>query len=397
MFVSPNLRYLRDSAARIPLAYVSMTVRYFLVGVVLLGAWWTSGLFFGEVVVVEIVRVPDGGRMPRAVIDEADTVHLVYFEGVMSGGELLYVTRDIGDSEWTEPTWVNSEPRSVVGVGPIDGGQLTLDANARLHIVWFQTNPTRVFYTRSTDDRHGFEPQRTLWSEEDGSFEASPTVTTDDKGNVFVFWHAGGAEDADRAVHMMMSHDGGNNFGAVRRVSKDGEGACGCCNMAAFADSAGTVYVSYRGAGENVRRGQRLLTSGDAGHTLADESIHGWQIGACPVTTTTLSEGPSGVRVAWETDGQVYFAPADRLDNVVSPEGEIRFRRKNPVVAVNTKGDTLLAWGDGPGLRAGGALHWQLFDANGQPIQERGDEATVPSGSAPTAVVRADDSFLLLF
>ena len=166
MFVSPNLRSLRDSAARIPLAYVSMTVRYFLLGVVFLGAWWTAGLFFGEVA-VEIVRVPDGGRMPRAVIDEADTVHLVYFEGVMSGGELLYVTRAPGDSEWTEPTWVNSEPRSVVGVGPIDGGQLTLDANARLHIVCFQTNPTRVFYTRSTDDRRGFEPQRTLWSEED--------------------------------------------------------------------------------------------------------------------------------------------------------------------------------------------------------------------------------------
>ena len=139
------------------------------------------------------------------------------------------------------------------------------------------------------------------------------------------------------------------------------------------------------------------MTSGDEGNTLVDESIHGWQIGACPVTTTTLSEGPSGVRVAWETAGQVYFDPTDHLDNVVSPEGEIRFRRKNPVVAVNTKGDTLLAWGDGPGLRAGGTLHWQLFDANGQPIKEHGNEVTVPSGSAPTAVVRADDSFLLLF
>ena len=155
--------------------------------------------------------------------------------------------------------------------------------------------------------------------------------------------------------------------------------------------------MSYRSAGENVRRGQRLLTSADAGRTFEDRPIQAWEIGACPVTTTTLSRAPDGVRVAWETDGQVYFAPVARLDAPAAPEGEARFRRKNPVVAVNGRGDTLLAWGDGPGLRAGGTLHWRLFDAGGRPTGRRGDAATVPSGSAPAAVVRPDDSFLLLF
>ena len=361
-----------------------------------LGAAWLANSFLGGPE-VEIARIPEGGRMPRAVVEPAGTVHVIYFDGVMSGGDLLHVSRAAGGTAWTAPLRVNSNRRSAVGVGPIDGGQVALDGDGRLHVAWFQTNPTRIFYTRREPGAAAFEPQRTLWQEQDGSFEASPTVAAGDDGGVYVFWHAGGREDADRAVHMTASHDGGDTFGPARRVSQDGEGACGCCNMAALAGGSGAVHVSYRSARENVRRDQRLLVSGDAGRTFEDRPIDEWEIGACPVTTTTLSAAPDAARVAWETDGRVYYAPVDRLDAPVEPEGSARFRRKNPVVAVNARGDTLLAWGDGPGLRAGGTLHWRLFDAGGRPIGEQGDDTTVPSGSAPTAIVKPDDSFLLLF
>ena len=367
-----------------------------LTAAVLLGAGWLAVTFRGGPE-VEVARIPEGGRMPRAVIDAAGVVHVVYFEGVMSGGDLLHVSRRPGESGWTEPVRVNSERRSAVGMGPMDGGQVALDGDGRLHAAWFQTNPTRIFYARSAPHGATFEPQRTLWQEEDGSFEASPAVAAAADGGVYVFWHAGGREDADRAVHMTASHDGGDTFGPVRRVSQAGEGACGCCNMAALAGGSGEVHVSYRSARENIGRDQRLLVSTDAGATFEDRPIDEWEIGACPVTTTTLSAAPGAARVAWETDGHVYYAPVDRLAEPVEPDGSARFRRKNPVVAVNSRGDTLLAWGDAPGLRAGGTLHWRLFDAGGRPLGEQGDDTTVPSGSAPTAIVKPDDSFLLIF
>lgn len=377
-----------------------MTRRFFtlllMTGAAVLALGWTLTVTWNGVS-VEVVRIPDGGRMPRAVIDDRDIVRVVYFDGVMSGGDLLYVTRGPGATTWSVPTRVNTEPRSAVGVGPIDGGQVALDPAGTLHVVWFQTNPTRIFYARSTDREGQFEAQRTLWTDDDGSFEASPTVATDTRGNVYVFWHAGGTDDAHRAVHRVVSRDAGQTFGSIDRISLEGEGACGCCNMASIADSTESVHVSYRSAGDNIRRGQRLLISGDAGRSFVDRPIDEWEIGACPVTTTTLGDGPDGIRVAWENDGQVYYAPADQLDAVVVPEGEVRFRRKNPVVAVNSRGDTLLAWGDAPGLRSGGTLHWQVFDTAGRPTGYAGDDTTVPSGSAPTAVVRSDDSFLLLF
>lgn len=347
---------------------------------------------------VMTLRIPAGGRMPRAVVDAEGTVHVVYVRGSMSSANLFYAKRGSGDSAWSQPERVNSQQFSVYGTGPVDGGQLAMGPDSRLHVVWFQTDPVRFFYARSTLDGSGFEPQRDLLPHEEGGVEAGPTVATDEAGNVFVFWHAGAVEDAHRAVYLTVSRDGGTTFEPARRVSAEAEGACGCCSLAATSDSTGAIYVSYRGAGDNVRRGQRLLTSTDHGRTFADQLIHPWELGACPVSTTSLFRGPDRITVAWETEGQVYFADVDQLFDAIVPAGSARYRRKNPVLAVNPRGDTLLAWGDGRGLRSGGTLHWQVFGADGRPTREAaGGTEMIPSGSIPAVVARSDGSFLVIF
>ena len=81
-----------------------------------------------------------------------------------------------------------------------------------------------------------------------------------------------------------------------------------------------------------------------------------------------------------------------------SPEREGRFRDKNPAIATNGDGRTLLAWGDAPGYRAGGTLQWQLFRPDGSPLPQTGPGTeTIPSGSGPAVVVRPDDSFLVIY
>lgn len=82
----------------------------------------------------------------------------------------------------------------------------------------------------------------------------------------------------------------------------------------------------------------------------------------------------------------------------VSPPGVAKIRRKNPAVAVNRRGETLIAWGDGQGFRTGGTLHWQVFDGDGQPSAEQGPGTnTIPDGSVPVALGRADGTFLVIF
>ena len=370
--------------------------RALVVAAVLVVGLVSAAIWTGESVVT--LRVPEGGSMPQAVIDAERTVHLVFFQGTMSSGNLLYVKRARTESEWPRPQRVNSQPHSVTGVGPVDAGQIALGQGNRLHVVWFHSDPLRIFYTRTDQDGTAFEPQRTLGTEDEQGVEAGPTVAADRAGNVFVFWHAGAVEDARRAVYMTVSHDDGASFNPIRRVSPEAEGACACCSLDAVTDGAGTVHVAYRGAGDNVRRGLRLLTSSDDGNTFSDQLIHPWHLGACPVSTTTMVQGPTGIKVAWETEGQVYLTDVDRLDTIVSPAGTGRYRRKNPSVAVNHRGETLLAWGDGPGFRSGGTLHWQVFDGRGRPSREQASgTATIPSGSVPTAVARADGTFLVIF
>ena len=262
----------------------------------------------------------------------------------------------------------------MTGIGPIDGGQLALGKDNLVHVAWFQIAPIEFFYTRMNEEGTGFEPQFGVAA--GSGVEAGPSLAADRAGNMFLFWHAGAEKDARRSVYLTVLHNDGTTFGPVRPVSRDAEGACNCCGLRALSDNAGTVFLSYRGAGDDVRRGQRLLTSRDAGLTFSDELIQPWEVGACPVSTTSLSSGSSGTTVAWETQGQVYFAPVGDLKMSVSPPGVAKIRRKNPAVAVNRRGETLIAWGDGPGFRTGGTLHWQVFDGDGQPSAEQGPGPT---------------------
>ncbi|MCY3844658.1 MAG: sialidase family protein, partial [Acidobacteria bacterium] len=294
--------------------------------------------------------------------------------------------------------YVNSQAETAVGIGPIDGGQVALGADGRLHVVWFKLGRTDFLYTRTNDAGTGFERQFTLAGGE--GVEAGPTVAADREGGVYVFWHTGEPPDAERAVWMTVSHDNGRTFEPARPISAAVEGACDCCGLRALTEEPGVVHVSYRGAGENVRRGQRLLTSRDAGATFEDVGIDDWRINACPISTTSLAAGPDGAAVAWENAGQVFLSPVDRLDKLeeaLSPDGSAEWRRKNPAVAVNAHGETLLAWGDGPGWQSGGTFHWQLYDAAGRPTDDRGTGPEIPEGSVAAVVAEPDGGFLVLF
>ena len=228
---------------------------------------------------VSLLRLPEGGRLPRAVVDDSGTVHVVYFQGEPRAGDLLHVSRAAGASEWSAPRYVNSEPGTVVGIGPIDGGQIALGQDGRLHVVWFKLGRTEYLYTRTDDAGTGFEPQFAIAAGE--GVEAGPSIAADREGNLYVFWHTGAPPDAERSVYMTVSHDDGRTFSAARPVSGEAEGACDCCGLQAMTDQEGAVYVSYRGAGENVRRGQRLLTSLDHGASFTEDLFASLEIIAC--------------------------------------------------------------------------------------------------------------------
>ena len=119
------------------------------------------------------------------------------------------------------------------------------------------------------------------------------------------------------------------------------------------------------------------------------------------MSSETFVEGPKGVLAAWETSGQVFFGRIDSaglaVPNPIAAPGDGR-DRKHPSIAANERGETLLAWTEGTGWQRGGALAWQMYDADGRPSSRPGRIPDgIPTWGLPTAVSRPDGSFLIIY
>src|SRR5437762_10013328 len=85
------------------------------------------GLTAGEPIkAVHLIRTPDGGIQPQAVVDPHGTVHLVYLKGDPGGCDVFYVCRRRGQASFSQPIRVNSQPGSAIAIGPVRGAQLAV-------------------------------------------------------------------------------------------------------------------------------------------------------------------------------------------------------------------------------------------------------------------------------
>src|SRR5437016_1650781 len=75
---------------------------------------------------VTILKTPDEGIQPQAVMDAKGVLHLLYFKGDPAGGDLYYVRRISDKQHFADPIRVNSQPGSATAVGTIRGGQLAV-------------------------------------------------------------------------------------------------------------------------------------------------------------------------------------------------------------------------------------------------------------------------------
>src|SRR5215211_5679970 len=164
---------------------------------------------------VHVIQTPEEGVQPQAVVDERGVIHLIFFKGEPSGGDLFYVklTASGGALKPSAPTVrVNSVAGSALATGTVRGAQIALGRNRIVHVAWHGSKAIDgsgsphppVWYARSTDGAH-FDAQRTLSgaiSGIDGS-----TVAAGNDGRVAVAWHGmgtGPGEDS-RTVYLANS------------------------------------------------------------------------------------------------------------------------------------------------------------------------------------------------
>jgi hypothetical protein len=357
---------------------------------------------------VQLLKTPNGGLQPQAMMDSKGVLHVVYLYGDPAAADVGYVSKRPGDSGFSDSIRVNDRPGSAIAIGTVRGVHLALGENGRVHVAWNGSaqagpkgpnNASPMLYSRLNDAGNAFEPQRNVMTTATG-LDGGGTVAADNFGNVYVTWHARGQKDGQalegeghRRVWLARSTDGGKTFEPETPVSPENLGACGCCGMGALADSHGNLYLLFRTAREIVHRDMYLLLSRDHGKTFRPVDLSPWEIGACPMSTVSLASGKDRVLLSWEKQGQIYFTTANQFSGSVGqimPVPGQGKNRKHPSITTNARGEILLAWTEGTGWKKGGSLNWQLFSKTAQPVSSPPEYASVPAWGSPAAISRGD-------
>jgi len=357
---------------------------------------------------VTAIRVPDAGFAPQAAVDADGGIHVVYFKGDPSHGDLFYARLDAA-GHFSPSIRVNTHSGNARAAGAVRGAQLAVGRGGRVHVVWNTSEPTpglpprlpHVVYARMNDAHTGFEPEHNVVQAASAGLDGD-TVAADAAGNVYVAWHAespGEKAEGKRRVWITRSTDDGRTFGREQAASDIATGACECCGLRAYADRDGALYVLYRSAAEDVHRDTYLLTSHDHGATFSSRKLQDWTLSACPMSTFSLSGSAAGTLAAWETAGQVQWIAianvAGSASNGIAPPGPAG-HRKYPAVAGNALGHTLLAWTETTAA-SGTVIAWQIFNKTGRPADDAGRVASAPAGDVAAVAATRDGRFVVVY
>jgi hypothetical protein len=233
---------------------------------------------------VAVVRVPEAGLQPRAVVDEGGVLHLVYFTGDPEAGDLRYVTSKDGGKSFSTAHEVNPGGAKAVASGTVRGAQIALGREGRLHVVWNgapdpgkRHAETPMLYTRLEGGE--FEVERDVIAEHHG-LDGGGGVAADSAGNVFVVWHAPGEGRGEegRRVWQAASRDDGKSFAEEMAVSPEGTGVCPCCGLGAVAADGKGLAILYRTAHDGDARDTMLLRSTAKPDEPAELLLDPWKV-----------------------------------------------------------------------------------------------------------------------
>lgn len=357
---------------------------------------------------ITVLKTPNGGIQPQAVMDDKGNLHLIYYSGDPMGGNLFYVVRFAGKEEFSKPLQVNSVQASAISAGTIRGGQIALGKNNRVHVSWNGTKVVKgnMEYARLNDEGSSFETEQGLM-QETINLDGGGSVAADKKGNVYVAWHGnkkGGnmAMEDQRQVWIAVSKDEGKTFAKEIPVSSK-LGVCACCQMRLFVDNKETIEIMYRSA-SNGNRDVNLLFGKEGGINFQGGVLHPWKVATCPMSSMAITENADFVVATWETDGNIFFSKIKPGIPTIAPVGVPISsglmgggkNKKHPSVAINNKEEMVIAWTEGTGWSKGGDLVWQLYDNKGNLTSNKGRIANgIPVWGLVTIVAFETDFIII--
>ena len=145
-----------------------------------------------------VLRTPDRGIQPQAVVDAKGVLHLIYFKGKDSEGDLFYVRKESGQERFSAPVRRQQparqrhrrrhHPRRPDRARQEWPRSCCLE-RLRRAMPRSPGKSSPMLYARLDDDGKAFEPQRNLITQT-YQLDGGGTVAADNKGNVYIAWHS---------------------------------------------------------------------------------------------------------------------------------------------------------------------------------------------------------------
>ncbi|MBI4454502.1 MAG: hypothetical protein HY644_01240 [Acidobacteria bacterium] len=345
---------------------------------------------------VRTIRTPHGAETPEALLDSKGILHLAY--GL--GNDAYYVQSRDGGRTFTNPVRLNQRV-STVTVGGERGPKLALGKDGMIHVVWLghYQRGGGIWYTRSFNNGRAFEKERNLLDTQTGCDAA--TVVADTESNVLVFWLDGRWPPDPQSpiaspIFMSRSTDGGSTFSRNQPVRHDHPGrACACCRLEARVVEDGYLYLSFRGAYQNIRdiyllKGRKTENSFKSIRVSMDQ----WKLDGCPMAGAHFSVGSTGrLLIAWRSRDKAFWSVLQKgwtnfSPRIGTPDG--KGEEKYPLILVNQKNEVLFVWKRGPEVK------WARYTMDGKFTGEGGIAGMLPGDRKPTGVVGWDGNFYVV-
>lgn len=350
---------------------------------------------------VRVVRVPSGGAVPDALVDDAGVVHAVY----VRAHDVWYVASPDAGRSWTRPVRVNADAGTADEPGMFRGPSLSLGRAGRLHVVWYplrRDRPASEWGVRYAHlDRAAASPDPSGSGTRPSGRDWGPpvaisrnpadgfSVAASPHGSVAVGWID------EEGLRIARSTDGGDTFAPPESVP-GADPVRSCVSRARYLPG-GELLLLYRDRGTSARRESVMAWGrGMTAPERATLSGRPWPEDACPTTGGWLSvvPGPASAPAAvaaWETGEEISWAGLDTRGRLTGT-GEVRTGAVGgrwPVVVANASGQVCVSW------KESATIQWQVFGWDGTPLGVVQSRASL-SPHAHTAVVLPDGTFLLI-
>lgn len=333
--------------------------------------------------IVRTIPVPDSQKPAVARIGFDGAIHLVFDT---AEGPQYSTTVDNGDT-FSRPLAVVDRNSSLPGL-QFSACDMTIDPHGSVHIVlssnaWQLKRPEEewaAYYARLDRGAEAFTPIKNINHKPSEGF----SIAANTDGNVTICWLSG-------KLYLNTSRDFGKTFGPNIEIDPSCD-PCDCCTTSCVYGADGRLAILYREEAGDQRDMFLLLCDQEANKVARTPvSTTLWKLDACPMTYFSISRRQEGFVAVWPTRRQIYFARFNR-QGMLQPPGEIAtpgdIGMRSGVSALSDKeGNTLISWNQQ------GQLSWQLYNAQGKPVGEKGSAKTTGAGIA--GVVGANNEFFL--